>query len=160
MTFGKRAVASLILCAAASATTAASAADYFRAVPQTEAVIVVQSRTPACNDPRVLAQIEDQFEYGAPNTLGAPRSVMEFSALQEKAWFPAAGLRTVERRYCQGRATVTGGDYKGMTTNDYVYYVIEHPMGYAGVGWRAEGCFLGYDVWRVYGANCQSLRRF
>ena len=27
-------------------------------------------------------------------------------------------------------------------------------------GWRAEGCVLGLDEWHVYGANCQSLRRY
>ena len=139
---------------------AAQAADYFRAVPEAQTAVVVRSNLPACNDPRVLAKIEDQFEYGAPNVQGRPLAVMEFAGLQEKAYFPAIGLRSIERRYCQGQALVTGGDYKGGTTANNVYYVIEYPMGFAGVGWRAEGCFLGYDAWRVYGANCQSLRRF
>ena len=44
-------------------------------------------------------------------------------------------------------------------------------MGFAAAGeylggfspvasWRAEGCVLGLDEWHVYGANCESLRRF
>ncbi|KAA0970228.1 hypothetical protein FPY71_06760 [Aureimonas fodinaquatilis] len=159
MSSGKFAGAFALILAAV-ATWPAAAADYYRTVPQGQVYDNVRPKVPECNDPRVLAKVEDQFEYGAPRVLHAPLSIVEFSALQEKAYFPSNDIRTVERRYCQGQALVTGGDYKGVTTQNYFYYVIEYPMGFASIGWRAEGCFLGYDAWLVYGANCQSLRRF
>lgn len=136
----------------------ASAAD-LRPAPAT-ATVVVPANVPACDDPRVLAQIEDQFEYGAPRVMNAPIAVAEFSGLFERAYFPLGGYRQVERRYCQGNAAIAGIDIKDGAPHTTVYYVIEYPMGFASIGWRAEGCFLGYDSWKVYGANCESLRRF
>lgn len=146
----------------------AQAAD-LRAAPaqahQAAPVVVHRARVPACDDPRVLAQIEDQFEYGAPRVERQPLQVAQFAELFERAYFPVGGLRNIERRYCQGQALISGdavsfSDSKSGMPYTTVYYVIEHPLGFASIGWRAEGCFLGYDRWRVYGANCESLRRF
>ncbi|WP_199520184.1 hypothetical protein [Fulvimarina endophytica] len=134
----------------------------------------MQALVPSCYDPRVLAQVEDQFEYGAPRVLESRLEILEFSSLQEKAYQPqilADGIpspQPIERRWCQGEALLS--DHQRRT----VYYIIEYPMGYAAAGsflgfmgsanpaqaWRAEGCILGLDEWHVYGANCQSLRRF
>ena len=142
------------------------AADYREYRSQATA----SANVPACDDPAVLGQVEDQFEYGAPRVLQTPLSILEFSAMAEKAYFPAveAGeppISPIERRYCQAEALLS--DQKTRR----VYYVIEYPMGFAAAGgflgsfspvkaWRAEGCILGLDDWHVYGANCQSLRRF
>ena len=142
-----------------------------RAAPAPAPMMVEPALVPACDDPRVLAQIEDQFEYGAPRVIPAPLAVAQFSNLSERAYFPKGGPRQIERRYCQGEALIAGpgmsgidlvtkGDDKGPSPLTRVYYVIEYPMGFASIGWRAEGCFLGYDKWKVYGANCESLRRF
>lgn len=147
---------------------AAQAAD-LRPAPapayQTAPAAVHRVLVPACDDPRVLAQIEDQFEYGAPRVERQPLQVAQFAELFERAYFPVGGNRQIERRYCQGQALIAGdavtfSDSKLGMPYTTVYYVIEHPLGFASVGWRAEGCFLGYDRWRVYGANCESLRRF
>ena len=78
----------------------------------------------------------------------------EFSQMFEKAYFPMSEDRSIERRYCQGEALISDGHRRT------VYYVVSHPMGYASIGWKAEGCVLGLDKWLIYGANCQSLRRF
>ncbi|MDY8109741.1 hypothetical protein U0C82_11385 [Fulvimarina sp. 2208YS6-2-32] len=129
---------------------------------------------PRCDDPAVLAEVEDQFEYGAPRVLEADLEILEFSNLQEKAYEPQILAdeipppQPIERRWCQGTALIS--DHERRT----IYYIIEYPMGYAAAGsflgflgganpvkaWRAEGCVLGLDEWHVYGANCQSLRRF
>ncbi|WP_245414880.1 hypothetical protein [Aureimonas flava] len=138
---------------AASCATPALAADYGRTAPA-PAVIVTNAKVPACDDARVMAQVEDQFEYGAPRTIPAALAVVEFSGLFEKAYQPMGGRKEIERRYCQGTALISSGEYRTL------YYVIEYPMGYAGLSWRAEGCVLGLDPWKVYGANCESLRRF
>lgn len=149
-----------------SATLPAPAADLRPMAPVSAASAPVAAhvaRVPACDDPRVLAQIEDQLEYGAPRVQRNVAQVQQFAGLFERAYFPAGGNRKIERRYCQGDALIAGqgwSDSKGASPYTTVYYVVEHPMGYASIGWRAEGCFLGFDRWRVYGANCESLRRF
>lgn len=153
----------LTILAAACAFAAASPAGAADLRPAPAPVVVQPALVPACDDPRVLAQIEDQFEYGAPRVERQALQVQQFAGLFERAYFPKGGNRKVERRYCQGQALIGGSmllDSKMGTPYTTVYYVIEHPMGFASIGWRAEGCFLGYDRWKVYGANCQSLRRF
>ncbi len=129
---------------------AAEAADAFQTAPAEVRV----GKTPACDDPRVLGQVEDQFEYGAVDMLQTSVTINEFSDLHEKAWFPREDDSSFERRYCQGRVVLS--DHERHT----VYYTVSYPMGYAAVGWKAEGCVLGLDKWYIYGANCSSLRRY
>lgn len=128
------------------------------------------AKVPACDDADVLAEIEDQFEYGAPRVLETELAILEFSGMVETGYFPQRldeplPSRPIERRYCQATALISDGKHRT------VYYVIEHPMGFAAAGgflgrfspvkaWRAEGCVLGLDEWYVYGARCESLRRF
>ncbi|HEX2018020.1 MAG TPA: hypothetical protein VGO17_03690 [Aurantimonas sp.] len=161
---------SLFLAAALLATCFAAAPSNAADAMRGQAPSQASSTLPACDDARVLAEVEDQFEYGAPRVLEVPLEILEFSGMFEKAYFPQDNAdvlpqQPIERRYCQARALIS--DHKQRT----VYYVIEYPMGFAGSngylgvfsplrGWRAEGCVLGLDHWHVYGANCQSLRRF
>ena len=143
---------------------AADMQGYNRAQP-------VQALVPACDDAAVLGQVEDQFEYGAPRMLETKLEILEFQGMFEKAYQPQVKAdpypapSPFERRYCQAKALIS--DHQWRT----VYYVIEYPMGFAAAGdylgmfspvrgWKAEGCVLGLDKWHVYGANCQSLRRF
>lgn len=129
------------------------------------------SKVPACDNAAVLGEVEDQFEYGAPRVLEAKLEILEFKGMFEKAYQPQVkddpypAPNPIERRYCQAKALIS--DHQWRT----VYYVVEYPMGYAAAGdylgmfspvrgWKAEGCVLGLDAWHVYGANCQSLRRF
>ncbi|MFD2236055.1 hypothetical protein [Aureimonas populi] len=151
--------AAMAACLALSGLQPALAAD-LRPLPEAAPMAVQPALVPACDDPRVLAQVEDQFEYGAVRVIPAPLDVAEFGRLAERAYFPKGGPRQIERRYCQGEATIANVDVKDGSPRTTVYYVIEHPMGFASIGWRAEGCFLGYDKWKIYGANCESLRRF
>ncbi|UIJ70275.1 hypothetical protein [Aurantimonas sp. HBX-1] len=155
-----------VLLAAFAVTVPSKAADTIRSRAPSQA----STTLPACDNAKVLAQVEDQFEYGAPRVLEAPLSILEFSGMFEKAYFPqdAADVlpqAPIERRYCQATALISDGIQRT------VYYMIAYPMGYAAAGgymgflspvkaWRAEGCVLGLDAWHVYGANCESLRRF
>ena len=159
-------LASLLLTGTVAGFGSAQAADYL----ESRGPAVVSANVPACNDPAVLGQVEDQFEYGAPRVLETKLSILEFSAMAEKAYFPAVKsgeppISPVERRYCQAEALLSD------QITRRIYYVVEYPMGFAAAGgylgafspvkgWRAEGCVLGLDEWHVYGANCQSLRRF
>ena len=129
----------------------AQAADYLRESPAPQSV---EGIVPACNDPRVLGQVEDQFEHGAVHMLQADVTVDEFSNLAEKAFFPRTDNASIERRYCQGSVMLSDNQ------RHTVYYRVSYPQGYASFGWKAEGCVLGLDRWYIYGANCSSLRRF
>jgi len=134
-------------------------------------VAPIESHVPLCDDADVLGEVEDQFEYGAPRVLEQKLEILEFSGMFEKAYLPQVLAddipppQPIERRYCQAKALISDG------LRRTVYYVIEYPMGFAAAGgylgflspvrgWRAEGCVLGLDEWHVYGANCESLRRF
>ncbi|SJZ85649.1 hypothetical protein [Consotaella salsifontis] len=144
MILKRLAVLTLAAAAAASSVPAARAAD----------LLVAPVAIGPCGDGDVLADVEDQFEYGAPRTLGSQLQIVEFSNLRERGYLPRTETSPIERHYCQGQALMSDGRYH------MVYYVIEDPMGFASMGRRAEGCVLGLDPWHVYGANCQSLRRF
>ena len=79
--------AALAACVAASSIAApAFAADMLRARPAP-----VVGNLPSCSDPQVLAEVEDQFEYGAPRVLEANLQILEFSGMFEKAYFPQVG---------------------------------------------------------------------
>ena len=137
---------------AVGSVSSAFSADYYGAEPMPQ--ITANALVPACNSPKVLAEVEDQFEYGAVHMLQTGATIEEFSELYEKAYFPMSEDRPIERRYCQGQALISDGHRRT------VYYVVSHPLGFASITWKAEGCVLGLDKWLVYGANCQSLRRF
>lgn len=154
------------LLAALSAAAPSNAADAMRGHAPSQA----SSTLPACDNAKVLAQVEDQFEYGAPRVLDVPLEILEFSGMFEKAYFPQDNVDVlpespIERRYCQATALISDGVRRN------IYYMVANPMGFAAAGgylgflspvkaWRAEGCVLGLDPWHVYGANCESLRRF
>ncbi|MCB8836606.1 hypothetical protein [Aurantimonas sp. VKM B-3413] len=133
----------------------------------------VEAHVPACDDAGVLGEVEDQFEYGAPRVLERQLEILEFSGMHERAFIPQYApaeddippAQPIERRWCEAQALISDGKRRT------VYYIIEYPMGFAAAGqylgifspapgWRAEGCVLGLDEWHVYGANCQSLRRY
>jgi hypothetical protein len=145
---------SLLVGAALAVGSAAPAwsADYYGAEPMPE--MYSEALVPTCDNPKVLAEVEDQFEHGAVEMLQTGVVIQEFSGLMEKAYFPLSEDRPIERRYCQGEALISDGQQRT------VYYTVSYPMGYASIGWKAEGCVLGLDKWLIYGANCQSLRRF
>lgn len=130
---------------------AAHAADYVGGEP---APVYTPGLVPACDDPRVLGQVEEQFEYGAVRMLQTGVTITEFSDLAEKAYFPRQENSSIERRYCQGRVLLSDLQHHA------VYYTVSYPLGFAAIGWKAEGCVIGLDRWYVYGANCSSLRRF
>ena len=164
LTLGALTLGALSAAGLSSPAVAADALETYR----TEAI---PSKVPACDDADVLGEVEDQFEYGAPRMLEAKLEILEFKGMFEKAYQPQVlnepypDVNPIERRYCQAKALIS--DHKWRT----VYYVVEYPMGFAAAdaylgmfspvrGWKAEGCVLGLDEWHVYGANCQSLRRY
>jgi hypothetical protein len=124
---------------------AASAADL---------VVGVYASDPgACADGRVLSRISERFRHQVRNVPNLPDvAIVEFVGIGETRYLPKREKWPVERRYCHAKAALSDGRSRS------VWYLIEHPMGFAGVGSNVEFCVAGFDRWHVYNGNCRVLR--
>lgn len=132
---------------AANAVSSAAAADY-AAAP----VLKPTYDIGVCDNPSVLGFITRRFDYKAANYLHANIAIAEIRDLGLTRYEPRDQTHLVAREYCYGTAVTTDGVRRPM------WYVIEWPWGFAGVGSNIEFCIGGLDPWYVYGAHCASLR--
>ncbi len=58
----------------------------------------------------------------------------------------------IGRRYCEARATAHDGSRLP------VYYLVETHRYFAGIGAKVTFCVPQHDRWRVYDANCRTVR--
>lgn len=125
--------------------TAASAADL---------VVGVYASDPgACADGRVLNRISSRFRHQVRNVPNLPDvAIVDFFGIGETRYLPKREKWPVERRYCHATAALSDGQSRD------VWYLIEHPMGFVGLGSNVEFCVAGFDRWRVYSGNCRVLR--
>lgn len=123
---------------------AASAADANRDEPPLPPSI--------CDDPRVLKHIAERFAWAEHNTWRTGLALVDFDQVDVQTSRVLARPGLVDRVYCRARAYLSDG------TTEPVYYVIAHPLGFAGFGRGVEFCLPHYDRWRVHGAACRSLR--
>ena len=80
-------------------------------------------------------------------------AIADFHSVRETRYEPQnADERPIERRYCQARAEMNDGRGRD------VWYVIERPAGFAGIGSNVEFCISGFDRWNVYDGRCRVLR--
>lgn len=105
-----------------------------------------------CDDPRVLHHIAERFAWAEHNTWRTGLEVTDFDQVDFQAGPAAEPIGLVDRAYCRARAYISDG------TTEPVYYVIAHPLGFAGFGSGVEFCLPHYDRWHVYGAACRSLK--
>ena len=124
---------------------AASAADL---------VVGVYASDPgACADGRVLSRISERFRHQVRNVPNLPDvAILDFSSIGQTRYLPKREKWPVERRYCHARVALSDGNSRS------VWYLIEHPMGFAGIGSNVEFCVAGFDRWHVYNGNCRVLR--
>ncbi|AFL49490.1 hypothetical protein ABIE78_004739 [Sinorhizobium fredii] len=132
---------------AAGAANSAAAADYAE-VP----VVRHTYDIGACGNPSVLGFITRRFDYKAANYLHANLAIAEIRELGQSRFEPRDYTHLVEREYCYGTAVMSDGVRRPL------WYLIERPWGFAGVGSNVEFCIGGLDPWYVYGAHCSSLR--
>ncbi|WEX87544.1 hypothetical protein PZN02_003950 [Sinorhizobium garamanticum] len=137
--------ASLLL--SLSLTTAAPAADYI-GEPAPHAAYAAG----ACSNASVLGFITRRFDYKAANYLHANLAIAEIRDMGQNRFEPRDYTHLVEREYCYATAVMTDGVRRPL------WYLIERPWGFAGVGRSIEFCVGGLDPWYVYGAHCASLR--
>jgi hypothetical protein len=135
-------IASMIALAGGVAT--ASAAD---------PVAVYPTDTGICGDSKVLNTISRRFDHQVRNVPHLPQvAISDFYTVREVRHLPQQEDRPIERLYCQGKVALSNGH------NRDVWYLIEWPMGFAGIGGNVEFCVSGFDRWNVYGGRCRVLR--
>lgn len=105
-----------------------------------------------CSESSVLGFITSRFAYRDANYLHANLSIAEIRNMGQNRQEFRDETHLVEREYCYGTAVMTNGEQRSL------YYLIERPWGFAGVGRSIEFCVGGLDPWYVYGAYCASLR--
>ena len=106
-----------------------------------------------CAHQAVLGKITSRFRHQVTHVPHLPQvGIDDFYHVSESLYLPQREDRPVERRYCHAKAALSDGRSRD------IYYLIERPMGFAGVGSNVEFCVSGFDRWNVYGARCRSVR--
>lgn len=107
---------------------------------------------PTCDEPAVIARVAEKFAYYDAHVIQSGVSITGIDGQHEVA-LKAGGPSLVDRRYCGATAWLTDG------RKSEVVYLIEGPkLGTFSIGWHVESCLPGYDPWRVYDAQCRSIR--
>lgn len=141
--FGAALAAALTL--AAGAASPGFAADMVRGVYPSDPGV--------CANERVLGTISSKFDHQVRNVPNLPRvAIAQFQGVRETRFQPMLPDSPIERRYCQANVYLSDGHMRD------VWYLIEHPMGFAGIGSNVEFCVAGFDRWNVYGGHCRVLR--
>ncbi|MFN4272935.1 MAG: hypothetical protein ACK4F5_08995 [Aliihoeflea sp.] len=106
-----------------------------------------------CGHERVLNRIATRFDHQVRNVPNLPQvAIAGFHNIRENRHRPAMKDRPIDRRYCHAVVSLTNGHSRD------VWYLIEVPMGFAGIGSNVEFCVSGFDRWYVYGGSCRILR--
>ncbi|MBV2184101.1 MAG: hypothetical protein KUL88_06140 [Rhizobium sp.] len=106
--------------------------------------------TPSCE--QVTGTVSGRFSQNMRSFLDSDLSIADFGVIHETRLEPRDETHRVERRYCQTKVTTSDGRRRQL------WYLIESPWGFAGLGSSVEFCVSGLDPWHVYGAHCKSLR--
>lgn len=117
-------------------------------------MIMVRVDTPGiCGHSAVLGKITSRFRHQVKHVPHLPLvDIDDFYHIGESRYLPQREDRPIERRYCHAKVALSDGRSRD------IYYLIEKPMGFAGVGSNVEFCVSGFDRWNVYGARCRSVR--
>ena len=106
-----------------------------------------------CGHPSVLARISSRLDHQVRHVPNLPDVRIDaFHRIGETRYLPAHENRPVERRYCHAKVALSNGKHRS------VWYLLETPWGFAGVGTNVEFCVSGFDRWNVYNSHCRVLR--
>lgn len=106
---------------------------------------------PVCADGAILGRIKQRFA-SAEATLWHRGFTMASIGNPRPSGHPYAEPGLVKRDYCEADSVMTNG------SRHPVYYVIEHGLGFAGVGRSLDFCVLGLDPWHIYDGACRTVR--
>jgi hypothetical protein len=116
-------------------------------------VMVDVSEPGVCGSDKVLGTISKRFRHQVTHVPHLPQvDILDYWNVRETRHLPQAEDRPIDRRYCHARAALSDGG------NRDIWYLIERPMGFAGIGSNVEFCVAGFDRWNVYGGHCRVLR--
>ena len=110
------------------------------------------ARTPACDDRFALNRIRLRTPKETHLTTHRALYVEQLEHPRERGFTPRHGRNQIAQRFCEVSATLS--DHSHHT----IHYVVETPMGFAGVGHNVTFCIAGLDPWYVHGHRCSSLR--
>ena len=120
--------------------------------PAADLVAVRIDEPGICGHDRVLNRIVDRFAYQVRHVPNLPDvGILDFYQVTEVRYEPQGEDRPIERRYCRATVALSDGDSRT------VRYLIERPMGFAGIGSNVEFCVAGFDRWYVYNGRCRVL---
>ena len=106
-----------------------------------------------CAKGAVLGMITKRFQHQVRNVPHLPRvAIADFYRIGESLHLPRQHDRPIDRRYCHAKVALSNGGVRD------IWYLIERPMGFAGVGSNVEFCVSGFDRWNVYDGRCRVLR--
>lgn len=106
-----------------------------------------------CDDPGILSRIRSKFDHQVRHVPHLPGvAITDFRRIHQHRYLPAREKWPIARRYCGATAQLSDGRER------YVWFLIENPMGYAGIGNNVEFCVTGFDRWYVYSGRCRVLR--
>ena len=124
----------------------AGAADLISPAPVTEADVYA-----ACASDNALARIQRIFAH-AEETLWHRGFVIDSIDNPRPSGHPYAEPGLVRRDYCMADTLMSNGAAYP------VFYVIEHQLGFVGIGSEVDHCILGLDPWRVHDGGCRTVR--
>lgn len=104
-----------------------------------------------CDSYAVLGRIKARFESAEVRTWHRGYVIQSLENPRPSG-HPYAEPGNIKRDYCMADSIMTNGDFRT------VYYVVEHGLGFAGVGRQVDFCVLGLDPWHVYDQACRTVR--
>ncbi|WP_051631120.1 hypothetical protein [Afifella pfennigii] len=132
-------------------TAPASAADLQRSYDASIYGVSAPADPSICEEPWVLNYIAKRFAWAEQNTW--QRGFVINTLLNPRlSYVSGTAPARILAEHCTADAVMTDG-----TTRD-VYYIVEKGMGLASIGDGVTFCVLGLDPWRVYDADCRTVR--
>jgi len=104
-----------------------------------------------CDGAGVLGHIKGRFAWAERNTWHRGFVMAEIGNARPSG-HPFAEPGFVKRDYCQADSVMTNGMPYA------VFYVIEHGLGFAGLGRDIDFCVLGLDPWHIHDGDCRTVR--
>ncbi len=107
-----------------------------------------------CDDPRIIRYIQNQTWVLDQNVLRRGLAVRQIYNIRETDghYTPVTEVQLIPRYFCEGNAAMNDGHTRK------IYYMVEQGQGFASVGDYVNFCISGLDPWRIYGADCRSVR--
>lgn len=106
-----------------------------------------------CEDLAILNRVSAKFQYQVTHVPHLPDvRIVDFHDIRQTRLIPYSEETPIARRYCGATALLSDGRKRP------VWYLIEHGMGFVGLGDNVEFCVSGFDRWRVYNGRCRVLR--